>query len=573
MIRSVFYSASLWIALCCSSLAMEPVSVPPTYRITGTVVNSMDETPLSHAHLSATLANRERRRMGSFSSSGIETDTDAQGKFTLTVPSAGAWRLTASSTGFVTQAYQEHDNFSSAIVLTASNPTIDLHFRLPPESAIYGTVIDEAGEAVRDARITLQHRASASPDQKEQAFQTRMTVQTDDRGVYEFANLAPGDYRLFVDTKPWYSQSSQSRGFMPVANASNPPDPSLDVTYQLTWYPGGDDAAQAEVLSLKVADRRTADFHLVPIPAVHLQLSMPTATTGANGERPVPFFPMLERIDTGGVGPGMVSSSITSTGSPGKMDIGGLAPGLYRMRIQGQDRTPQSTVIEIAPGSTRTLDLSSASAAVANITVHLDRDNEEDRPFGVLLRNVETGRNFSSLEANMFMPGNRRGPEARTQQPVTLQVPPGRYEVFLTGRQNTYLTMITAKGAEVKGRQISVQAGEISLVLHTANGYATVAGIATAEGKPVVGAMVLLVPAGLDDPTSFALMGRDQTNTDGSFDLNNIIPGPYIMVAIDHGWDVNWKDPSTLQRYLMQGIPLDLHANANIKQDIPAQSP
>ena len=85
--------------------------------------------------------------------------------------------------------------------------------------------------------------------------------------------------------------------------------------------------------------------------------------------------------------------------------------------------------------------------------------------------------------------------------------------------------------------------------------------------------MVLLVPAGLDNPGSFTAVVRDQTNTDGSFELPNVIPGQYILIVIEHGWNVNWSDPSTLRRYLMQGVPLDVRVAANIKQDVDAQAP
>ncbi len=94
----------------------------------------------------------------------------------------GAWHLRASATGFVTQAYEEHNDYSSAIVLTAAEPTIDLHFRLSPEAEIAGTVLDEAGEGVRGARVTLQHRGANPPDEEGQTFRNRMVTQTDDRG-------------------------------------------------------------------------------------------------------------------------------------------------------------------------------------------------------------------------------------------------------------------------------------------------------------------------------------------------------------------------------------------------------
>lgn len=563
--RKSLLIVSLLASLYALPVMAEPAAPASKFRITGVVVNSLNKAPVAHAHLNASPAMIERRGNSPFNSQNpIATDTDDQGRFALTLPSAGAWRLTASANGFVTQAYEQHDNYSSAVVLSVAEPSLRLQFPLPPEAEIAGTVIDEAGEPVRDARVTLQHRASDSPDQKNQPFQTRMSVQTDDRGMYEFAGLAPGDYRVLVNAKPWYSMASQSRRFTETTNEA-PPDPSLDVTYQVTWFPGVEDPSQAEVLSLKPADSRTADFHLVPIPAIHLEVELPQSTSTING-RPTPTFPLLERIDNGAGGLGMGLAMSGGKISQGKMDLGGLAPGLYRVRFPGPDRTSQGEIVEITAGATRTVDLASAAAGVANITANLDSD--EGRSFGVVLRSLDSDRRFSSFDNNV------RGGSSEQPQSVTLQVPPGRYEVFVTGRQNSFLTAITAKGAEVRGRQITVNTGDVVLTLHTSNGSAAVSGVATAsDGKPVVGAMVLLVPAGLDDPASFAVLVRDQSNTDGSFHLNNVIPGPYILAGIDHGWDVNWKDPLTLQRYLTQGIPLDLRANMNIKQDIPAQSP
>jgi hypothetical protein len=98
-------------------------------------------------------------------------------------------------------------------------------------------------------------------------------------------------------------------------------------------------------------------------------------------------------------------------------------------------------------------------------------------------------------------------------------------------------------------------------------------GIASAAGKSVEGAMVLLVPAGLGDPDSFASVVRDQTNTDGSFDLGNVVPGQYILVAIANGEQIHWNDAETLQRYLTQGTPLELKPDARVSEDVAVQQP
>ena len=84
---------------------------------------------------------------------------------------------------------------------------------------------------------------------------------------------------------------------------------------------------------------------------------------------------------------------------------------------------------------------------------------------------------------------------------------------------------------------------------------------------------MLLVPVTIEDPNSITMVRQDQTNTDVSFDIANIIPGQYILVAIDRGWGINWGDASTLRQYLMQGVPLDLKSSAVVKQNIAAQAP
>jgi hypothetical protein len=312
---------------------------------------------------------------------------------------------------------------------------------------------------------------------------------------------------------------------------------------------------------------------MVPIPSLHLQIIPPSPVEQANG-RPITSFPIVERIDSSGGNIGFSQPS-TTTASQGQIDISGLAPGTYRVRLQGQNQDSRSAVIELTEGSSRVIDFSAAASAMANITVHFDNDGDADRPMPVQLVDSTTGQRYFPIGAGRPMPVNARrgGPQMQSPREITLQVPPGRYEVSVQDRGDVYLTGISAEGAEVAGRFVTVRGGDAALNLHTASGHASVSGIAAIGGKPSVGAVVLLVPAGLDDPGSFTTLARDQSNTDGSFDLDNIVPGQYILIAVDHGWHINWSDPTTLRNYLAQGVPLDLHSGANIKQNIDAQAP
>lgn len=566
-------ASALILTLGYAAHAVEHTDGDASYQITGIVISSVDESPVPHAHLNASPTSFERSGNHRYSRAGrsaaaIGTDADEHGRFVLIVPSDGRWHLTASNNGFVSQDYDEHDAFSSAVVLTPAQKTIDLRFHISPEAEISGTVSDEAGEPVRDARVVLQHRPAASPDQEQEEFRNRMVVQTDDRGVFEFIGLAEGDYRVMVDARPWYSTATQPQ--RPTGSAA-PVDPTLDVTYQLTWFPGVDNSAEAEILSVHPGDNQRADFHLVPIPAAHMQIATPAAT-GLAGRRSPPVLPLLERVDTGGTGLGGASSRIGGFGSSGQFDIGGLAPGLYRLRIPGPDQSQPTRLIEIAPGSSRVLDASTSATQMAEIVIESTSASEEQLR-GVVLRNMETGARFTPWRADMFFraQANRDG-QSKASDETTLQVPPGRYEVRLPN-PDLYLVGIVAKGAEVSGRFLTVHAGDVKLKLLTAKGRAAVDGFVVANGKPVEGAMVILVPAGLEDPRSFASVVRDQSNTDGSFELKDVIPGQYILIAVDHGWQVNWKDAATLERYLTQGVPLDLRTDARVKQEVPAQQP
>ncbi len=537
--------------LCTSQI---PVAKPP-FHVSGVVLRADTNVPVPRCHLSMRPEGQPgNRRRGAFDANLYTAEADPQGRFFFNLPSEGSWQLSASGTGFRTQFYNEHESFSSAVVLRSGMPTPSLVFRLEPDSTLAGFVRDEAGEPVRNALLSLQ--IAAPP--LEIYGNRRQRATTDDRGHYEIAGISPGSYRLSVQAAPWYAAGAQARAG----------DPVFDVVYPTTWYPGVFDVDAAGAISLYKGEAKQIDFNLLPIPAGHLHFPDVSRTNPA-----APLYgPTIEPIENGSVNGVMTQVS----GPSGQVEIGNLAPGLYRVIQPQADGQVATSFVRVAAGANLSLSAAS-SASTADVTVHVQGEERSGRS-RVNLTDVISGAVYNSASGGAFGL-HRRPPQpeenaaADTLAERHLAVPAGRYQVTLAGDPELYLTSLELKGKPVAGRIVTLPGGPVALTLNVAHGRAHVSGRASLAGKPVEGAMVLLVPTSFGQIGAIDLLRRDQSNTDGSFELADIIPGDYILLAIDHGWAINWHDLSTLSPYLLKGTPLSLPPQSRSEQEIAAQAP
>ena len=152
----------------------------------------------------------------------------------------------------------------------------------------------------------------------------------------------------------------------------------------------------------------------------------------------------------------------------------------------------------------------------------------------------------------------------------SVQVPPGEYQVVSQIPQ-MYFASVTSLDTPVKGRMIEVKAGAApKLEIVAGNGYGQVEGAAQRDGHPAGGVMVLLAPEDAKDNQT--LFRRDQSDSDGTFLLSNIIPGRYRLLAIEEGWDLNWADPNVLAAYLQKSIRIQVRAHDKLQQPVEVQA-
>ena len=152
----------------------------------------------------------------------------------------------------------------------------------------------------------------------------------------------------------------------------------------------------------------------------------------------------------------------------------------------------------------------------------------------------------------------------------TVEVPPGAYEVV--GNINgMHFISLKATGTQLVGRMLTVKTGDTpKLEIVAGTGHGEVEGTALLAGKPVGGVMVLLAP---EDPTNNEILfRRDQSDSDGTFDLGNVFPGRYRLLAIQDGWELEWASPAVLQAFLAKSVPLEVRSGDHLKQTVEVQT-
>src|SRR5216684_2294525 len=500
-------------------------SDPAGYRIAGTGVSKVDGHPLARARIFI----RPARDQQKFQSMVTSDD----GKFEFSGLPAGKYSLEGAKRGFISAGYEQHDQFSTAIVTGAGLDTESLVLRLAPDTVIAGKILDEAGDPVRHAMVTLYYvDHSGGLDQIHQFN----NAQTDDQGMYEMTPLIPGTYFLSASATPWYAVHPNSEGANsgPEGQAAStaPIDRSLDVAYPMTYYPDVLEAESATPIPVRGGDRVQVDIHMNPVPALRLLFHIPGDSTHgfAYPQFQQPAFDGSTSVQTNG-GP-MVS--------PGLVEITGIPAGRYNVRIDGGGSGLQMNGVDLSKDGEE-IDTSSGEA-LSSVKVSVHVPGEPTLPSRLMV-GLRSGHRVIAV----WRPINPKG-EAELER-----IAPGRYEVLVAGSTKPYsIAHIASEGGEVSGHTLTVAAGSSpSLSLTLVGGSVEVQGTAKRAGKAFAGAMVVLVPK--DPETDHDLFRRDQSDLDGTFSLHGVIPGSYSLLAIENGWDLDWSKPGVIAAYGKQG--------------------
>jgi hypothetical protein len=414
---------------------------------------------------------------------------------------------------------------------------------------ITGHVLDEFGEAARNASVTLWRDDHSSGIGRTVPVQTD---QCDDQGLFEFAPLNAGTYFVSAVAKPWYAVHTPSIRQTGASDAPTSVDPSLDAAYLPTYYAGATDVEEASPILIRGGDHFDLDLHLTPVPALHVIVHGPVPQENSA----VTAIPMLLRRDFGGVQqPFQTEVQMTA---PGVFEIT-ATPGKYELRLQQRNGQPsRSTEVEINENN-QELDASVGQAS-GNISAKVEVIGET-APLPQLIFALRNAQHHPVA----------RGVMSPAREVSFADIVPGTYEVLAGSASRAYsVVSMMVDGSPIRGRFLTVPAGaNLSLTLSVAGGATDVSGVAQRAGKGAAGAMIVLVPK--DPEANGELFRRDQSDLDGTFIFHQVIPGAYTVIAIENGWELDWSKPAVLSRYAAHGQKVMVGGSQTIQLPNPVE--
>ncbi len=545
MVSSANSARSFLLLVLLCLLAVQPQSAAQTStntqasagsndRVAGTVVSKLDGHPLARARITL----RDTKDSRKFES--VVTAED--GKFEFHGVPAGKYSLTGAKRGFITAAYDQHEQFSTAIVTGAGIDTEALVFRLAPAAMISGKILDESGEPLRHASVTLYSQDHSGGVNE---IHPSHGAQTDDQGEYEITSLTPGTYFLSANARPWYAIHPQTAPPGSRSGRKSQPDPpenfdrSLDVAYPATYYSDVAEADSATPIPIRGGEHLQVDIHLNPVPSLHLLFRVPAATNHGY------TIPQLEQPAFDGST--FFQADSTSVVAPGLVEIAGVPAGRYNILIREPGQPGVAVRLNGIDVAKDHQEINTNNAeATSSVKVSVKVSGAATLPDRLSIGLRSSSRIF---------PGGR--PVDAKGEVELLQMAGGRYEIVVWGGAQPYsIQQMSAEGATVSGHALILPAGvsaTVSLILVA--GTSNIEGTAKRAGKPFAGAMVVLIPkdASKDPEENRDLYRRDQSDLDGTFTLGNVVPGAYTVLAIENGWDLDWSQPAAIAPYLNHG--------------------
>jgi protocatechuate 3,4-dioxygenase beta subunit len=462
----------------------------------------------------------------------LTAETDASGHFAFRDLEAGNYSINGQRQGYVVAPYQGYPSVS--VILGKGQLLKDLTVRLTPQAVITGKVLDEDGEVVQSAQVSILRRDELQWNvRRGGGWQNYWgSAQTNDLGEYRIPSLAPGSY---VVRAAWRNNMAGPR-------YPNRPLPSApESIYVATHYPSEPDLNAAAAVTVEMgAEVRGIDIRLRKAKAVRLRGRVEGVPAGS---RTMPWVNLVPR-DAARFDPFGNMTSASRSGD-NTFEIGGVLPGAYFLTAQLTEPNPAMAAVQPVEVSDKSIDglvLRLAPSREVHGTVLV----EEKTP-------VDLGTVGVRLTVQPSMTGRYSPPVRITSGQFTLKdVLPVPSSVEVNGLPQTcYVKTIRYGGRPIPPDGVDLTSGEqLEIVVSTR--VAELAGtVVDDDGKAAPNSMVALISS---DATGWPQ--QTHTRQGGDFSLS-VKPGEYQAIA----WEATYMNPLTPEfskRFVGRTTPLKL---------------
>ncbi len=471
--------------------------------------------------------------------------SDASGKFRIENVDPGEYYFKIKHTGFVEQTYKPTGVHASEgmLHLTSGQELHDIEFRLVPQGALSGKVVDEDGDPVGDAMVTASKYNYASGHRM---MLPADTGQTNDRGEFRLGKLPPGRYYLCAEVM----------ALNPMGTPAPPPpkDGSPETGYVATYFPRNLDVQDAESTEVKPGGD-------IPGFVIHMQKSRVVRVkgnlVGADG-KPIK---QAQLMLMSGARPG--SMRMASVNDPeGKFGNRQRAPGTYMaMTMQlfggGSGGSPAMTMQTLFVPSENLSDVKLGTVPEATLSGHLTVSGDGK----VALKGLSV--TLEGDEEGPTMPATGMTDESGAF--VLKKVNAEKYEVSVTNMPHgAYLKSVLWEWPRETGRSArsfsAGVAGDLLVILGTDG--ATFDAKAMRGDKPVSDATVVLLPEDTVRRNTHTTRW-ESTNDAGHVAFKDVPPGNYLAFAWEKVEQGDWFDPVFMKAAANDGVRVTIGSKDN----------
>ena len=480
-----------------SMLGQQPRDVRPAIKLGTAVLAGVvvtDETPsrpLRRAGVSVLGTDDPQVRL---------TTTDDSGRFVMPALPAGKYLVTVSKPPYVDTVYGARlpGRPGTQIALKEGENRSDLVVRMIRGGAITGVITDEHGQPAVGVSVELVQAQRRAGDQMLGMMVVMLTQMmlprqtTDDRGMYRFSGVPPGDY--IISATP------------------------VDL--------GGGDATvlTPETVQSAVRDLESSSKPASPTPP------RPASTVIGTDERPQ--RPVQNA--------GMSFASVSEVGMTGRGGIG-QTMGYAAVYYPGTTNAADAATITLSPGEERTsIDIVARPIPTARVEgVVFGPDGQPARGATIQLRGVDRVESFATMFTSLVRTASTRPDGSFTVTGVA----PGRYTVHARMRGMPITTVtpgspqpgpppsapglwavadVSVEGVPVTGLAMTLQPGM------TISGRVLLEGTSPETTVDVSTVTVVARPVQATDLLSM-VSGSARVAADGTFSIAGLTPGPYRL--------------------------------------------